>query len=35
MEKVAEIQTKGMGNVFNGITPENFQNVCNNIDTHV
>jgi hypothetical protein len=35
MVKGAEIQTKGIGNLFNEIIAENFSNLCNDIDTHV
>jgi hypothetical protein len=31
----AEIQTKGIGNLLNGITAESFPNLCNDVDTHV
>jgi hypothetical protein len=31
----AEIQTKGIGNIFNEISAKNFQNLCNDLDTHV
>jgi hypothetical protein len=34
VQKGAEIQTKGIGNLFNEIIAENFPNVCNNIDSH-
>jgi hypothetical protein len=35
VEEGAEIQNKGMGNIFNKIIAENFPNLCNYIDTHV
>jgi hypothetical protein len=35
MDKGDEIWTKGIRNLFNKIIAEKFQNICNNIDTHV
>jgi TolA-binding protein len=31
----AEIQTKGIGNLFNEIITENSPNLCSNVDIHV
>jgi hypothetical protein len=33
VEEGAEIQTKGIGNLFNERIAENLPNLCNNIDT--
>jgi hypothetical protein len=35
VEEGAEIQTKGIENLFNEIIAENFPNLCNNIGTQV
>jgi hypothetical protein len=35
VEEGAEIQTKGIRNLFNEIVTVNFPNLCNNIDTLV
>jgi hypothetical protein len=35
MEEGAEIQTKGIGNLFNKIIAENSPNLCYHVDTHV
>jgi hypothetical protein len=31
----AEIQTKGIRNLFNEIIAENFPNLCNSVDTYM
>jgi hypothetical protein len=35
IEEGTEIQTKGIGNLFNEIIAENFPTLCNNIDKHI
>jgi hypothetical protein len=35
VEEVAEIQTKGIWNLFNEIIAENFPTLCNDVDTRV
>jgi hypothetical protein len=35
VEKGAEIQTKGIGNLLNEIITENFPDLCNDMDIHI
>jgi hypothetical protein len=35
VEEGADIQTKGLGNILNKITAENFPTLCNDTDIHV